>query len=263
MCNAEFIDISTSVVIIVPHKTNSSCSFAFYLLKHNLYGTGDKKMNHVYPWREKCEYEALCEGDDYWIDPLKLQKQVDFLDANLDYGLVWSKARLQDQRGNFCGCIGKRAVGFNDLLKENPINTLTTMFRGCALNGYSELISGQKWLMGDYPMWIYISMKYKIRFMNDTLGVYRVLEKSASHNPSYIKQLEFLKSYYDIKFFYMELVGLDKKITTVKTKMYYDLFVVSYKCKAFLNAISYFKKIRFGFYKCKAFFKYFIIRNKQ
>ena len=46
------------------------------------------------------KYCALCEGDDYWTDPLKLQKQVDFLEANADYALTYHDARVEDAQGN-------------------------------------------------------------------------------------------------------------------------------------------------------------------
>ena len=42
----------------------------------------------------KGEYVALLEGDDYWTDELKLQKQVDFLESNRDYAIVFHNAEI-------------------------------------------------------------------------------------------------------------------------------------------------------------------------
>lgn len=100
MSRAETIDIPTSVVVIVPHKTNAYCTFAFYLLKQNLYKNKDEKLRHVAPWRKVCEYEAICEGDDYWIDSLKLQKQVDFLETHSDYCMCSHRIYRYDQDSN-------------------------------------------------------------------------------------------------------------------------------------------------------------------
>ena len=49
------------------------------------------------------KYIAMCEGDDYWTDPLKLQKQVDFLESNPEFGMVYGKVHTWLQEENKFG----------------------------------------------------------------------------------------------------------------------------------------------------------------
>lgn len=57
--------------------------------KENQWSQGVRGINIKFNFsRAKGKYIALCEGDDYWTDPLKLQKQVSFLEANPEYSLV-------------------------------------------------------------------------------------------------------------------------------------------------------------------------------
>ena len=55
--------------------------------KENQYSKGvGISETYVYP-RAQGKYIAICEGDDYWIDPYKLQKQVDFLEGHSEYSM--------------------------------------------------------------------------------------------------------------------------------------------------------------------------------
>ncbi|PML40663.1 glycosyltransferase family 2 protein [Vibrio breoganii] len=67
--------------------------------ERNIYSRGEKALHYLF---EACrgEYIALCEGDDYWVDPCKLQIQVDFLDSNPEYIISGHDAFVIDEKGN-------------------------------------------------------------------------------------------------------------------------------------------------------------------
>lgn len=68
-------------------------------LPRNLYNEPLEKKKYVEPWIQKTQYLAFCEGDDYWINDYKLQRQVDFLDTHPDYLLHFHNGltRWQDK----------------------------------------------------------------------------------------------------------------------------------------------------------------------
>lgn len=68
--------------VVAPHKTNKHCIFIFILLKYNHYSIRKAKRPYFKEWEDKTKYIAICEGDDYWTHPLKLQMQFKALEAH-------------------------------------------------------------------------------------------------------------------------------------------------------------------------------------
>lgn len=68
--------------------------------EENQWSKGERGIfqKFVFP-KARGKYIALCEGDDYWTDPLKLQKQVDFLESHPDYSMCFHKAKVIAQDG--------------------------------------------------------------------------------------------------------------------------------------------------------------------
>ena len=82
------------------HQENKNCYFAVYLLKYNHYTIKKRKLKYFREVADEIDYVAFCEGDDYWTDEHKLQKQADALDANPQATLVYTNFQTIDGEGN-------------------------------------------------------------------------------------------------------------------------------------------------------------------
>lgn len=151
-------------------------------------------------------YIALCEGDDYWTDPYKLQKQVDYLENHPACGMVHTRARIYDNtNGDFTdGTLGTEENTFCSLLRECRIAALTTCFRRELYDEYMDVVHPEKrgWMMGDYPLWLWLAHKSEIGFIGDVTAVYRVCSESASHSADNSRMMEFVFNAYDVADFY-------------------------------------------------------------
>lgn len=111
---AEYVELESAEIIQVPDRTNEKCHYAFYLLKKNLYGTS-LKAQLIMPWRDHCRYEAICEGDDYWTDPVKLQTQFDVMEADPACTICMHRVGKVDADGNrMQGSFPEPAAGFSE-----------------------------------------------------------------------------------------------------------------------------------------------------
>jgi glycosyltransferase involved in cell wall biosynthesis len=201
-------DKSRTIILEYAQK----CPEKFKLLLHEKNVGAAENQKLIF---ENCrgKYIAMCEGDDYWTDPYKLQKQVDFLENNKEYGLVHHEADYFFQKSaksvknhhQTNKIFPSTGFVFEELLNNNNIYTPTVMFKASLLKHFMGIDENvrNKFLMGDYVMWLEFSQHCKFYYIPESMVTYRVLENSASKSTSYEKDLSFLNSYYDIKLFFM------------------------------------------------------------
>jgi len=181
--------------------------------KENQWSKGVKRilLTFVFP-NCKGKYIAFCEGDDFWTDPYKLQKQVDFLEGNLDYGLVHTDYNILTINENSSEKISSYHSSTNivipegrvqkALIKSNFIATVTVVARKCLIDQYANNLPVKnilRYTQGDYPLWLFIAGQTSIGYLNSTTSSYRVLEVSLSHSKQTTKKLAFLYCEYRIK----------------------------------------------------------------
>jgi glycosyltransferase involved in cell wall biosynthesis len=140
----------------------------------NQYSLEKGRVTQICFQATKGKYIALCEGDDYWIDPLKLQKQVDFLEKNTDYNFSVSAYNTIDEKGKVeIGESYKRKPNtllVRDYIAKRFSQTSTFVFR----NNF-ELPS---WITeiyaGDQLNLVLATKDKKIKYHREVFSVYRI-----------------------------------------------------------------------------------------
>lgn len=175
MANALQDENDDGIRIAAIHKENPNCHFLVILLKYNFYSIKKTKSSLYRGWHENVPYIAMCEGDDYWTDPNKLQQQVDFLDSHPEYSMCFHNVNIRAEKGRkwydvFGELEDRDYTGFENLMKWS-VPTCSIVFR-------SELGSkkpkNDKFRMGDNVLVLTCSKYGKIRCIPKKMGVYRL-----------------------------------------------------------------------------------------
>lgn len=226
----------TTEIIKEYHKIHPELIYPIYQ-KENQYSKGiNIPSTFQYP-RAKGLYYCGSEGDDYWIDSYKIQKQVDFLEQNTNFGMVCTNYYKLFERENLfkrnCFPQGKynSEVNFQDyLLDMSSIATSTVMFRKEIISLFQNTISDEvrkKFIVVDTPLWLFIAATSKIAVLPEETSVYRILDDSACHFSDPEKHYDFVKKGFFIADYFLrkyapENKELEKKLNIKKLRA--DLF---------------------------------------
>lgn len=125
------------------------------------------------------KYVALCEGDDYWTEPLKLQKQVDFLESHPDYSMCFHNAIVHyekgDQPDHLLAKFESGEYTRYDIYQKWINPTASFVFRRSILDSemYLKYSTSKKIIAGDLPLCLTASYLGRLYGFKEPMSVYR------------------------------------------------------------------------------------------
>lgn len=188
------------------------------------------------------KYIAVCDGDDYWTDPNKLQKQVDFLDNNPDYSIVYTGIKNLYPTGEFRLKNWpdiKGAKIFEDIIFGNFIPSVTAFYRN-----KQHVEDFPVWIehfpYGDWPIYLWVTQNgEKIGYLNEVTAVYRKeigVSEKLKKVPSDIASvnLNIVKCIYEDKRFFKNIEVVKRSLK----KHQFSLMACYFRERKFLKSFK-------------------------
>jgi glycosyltransferase involved in cell wall biosynthesis len=169
------------------------------LQTENQWSKGSRKFFFDYLAQQCGEFIALCEGDDYWTSPCKLQSQVALLETDLQAVGVFHAVTIADEDGMFLGRMpseeGGGTLAFEDIVALNDRATCSMLFR------YQSPAPDLAWAkdlpMGDWPLQAALAAHGPWFLMNEVMGTYRKHRTSVWSSGGDERAMRGALSFYD------------------------------------------------------------------
>lgn len=157
-------------LLFARHKKNRNCFFAVLFLKENHYGK-KSKWPYLTEWSENADYHAICEGDDYWTDERKLQRQVDYLENHPECSAVSENGiELFTETGEqkLFSEEPARFLTIEEMIEKRRFPTASVLYRKNAFSKY-KLVKAQL----DTMLWCILVSEGKFYYNAIISSVYR------------------------------------------------------------------------------------------
>ena len=124
------------------------------------------------------KYVALLEGDDYWTNPHKLQKQVEFMESHPDFSMCFHNARVlyeggaNPPAGHLMTQIQQLELTLDEVTRDWHIATGSVMYRRAMLPELPAWVHDS--VVVDLPLLASLAKAGRVGFLNEEMGVYRV-----------------------------------------------------------------------------------------
>ena len=186
------------------------------------------------------KYIAMCEGDDYWTDPLKLQKQVDFLEKHEEYSMCFHAAEIKNETKDIeiitCKDIENKDYLTNDIFPGWTVPTASVVYRKDLVGSFPKIKHSEWMKYGDIVLFLKCTHQGKVRGMSEVMSVYRMTESGAVVSQKKEKDcMEKLCLHY--RMLMLNFPQLDRK--------WPKEFIGTYRYSQFKNTSSLIKKVKF------------------